>query len=338
MQHLPSVSALDALFRSPLLETGRFGVSGAQPDPIGEVLPKAYVSSSSRTHTVVHSDYLLSDYAASWYEFLGEPLGARLHVRAHLFALARLFGAEAGVMAPDNETPLASMFEDGVGWDEALARTPWPRVSASTVDFGSGDELRESLWFDDFGDFIWLPGDDLTRARANLRLGDLGVEPLHLRREAKSSRLLTPTRRWEYREDYYDEDRGLEVPFVPIGLSKSPLGPDDLQTLESLAAYLRETLVTYGIDLGDGRKTNDIIGLRLDGTWILKEDFGGDPVLPPAYGDATRQEFDVVVSRANVTQVDLGAWVRQAWSRDVRPRSVYVQAPDGRITMFTVAR
>lgn len=278
----------------------------------------------------------MTDFDVGWYEYLGEPLGARLHVRTYLFGIARVFGATRALITRDNETALATMFDRQIGWEQALAAIDWPHLDASFEELCTADAHGESLWLDSFDDFVCLPGDDLTRARANLRLGDLGIEPLRLRPERGSPRLLTPMRRWEYREDYYDEDRGLDIPLVPQPMAESPLSAELLQLLDGLAAYLGETLVTYGIDLRDGRRTDRIAGVRLDGTRLIISHPGASGPRVPAPGDYVDQEVELVVRAPSIGPRDALNCARDAllageeW---VVPRCVHVETSAGYVTV-----
>jgi hypothetical protein len=237
------------------------------------------------------------------------------------------------VITPDS---LPLDIEQRSDWERALAENEWPRVDATLGELCTFSGHLKSVWFDSFDDFLRLPGDDLTRAHANLRLGALGIEPLRLRPETGSARLLTPTRRWEYREEYYDEDRGLDIPFVPHALHGSPLSAVHLQLLDRLAAQLGETLVTYGIDLGDGGRTDRILGARLNGSWLVLDEPGAIPPGIPDSAQWVERQVDLVVHAPNLDARDARRRARDAWQpygEWLKARCVHVETSSGFVTV-----
>src|SRR3990167_7926297 len=122
-----SPEGYDPEFRSPLLRLGRFGLEESKPSAEVAAFPRSYRRAHSITRSTVQPDLVETALALGWHEFLGEPIGARLHARVLLFGMARLFQASEAVMSHDQVPPLASAIDGEGSLEEAPARLGSPR-------------------------------------------------------------------------------------------------------------------------------------------------------------------------------------------------------------------
>jgi hypothetical protein len=192
-------------------------------------------------------------------------------------------------------------------------------------DFGP----RNSIWLDSFADFDALPGDEVTRAKAMLRLGVLGIEPLRWKPQPRSrtGRLLTPARRWVKRVDDdasdYDDELGLDIPLAPMDVNDAPLSPETISLLDELAIHLGEVIVTHGwpIEERHARVSERLaIGCRLDGAWIALmkgDDPDGAIPIPPHF---LHPVVELLAVRPDFALVQAKAWGLEMLSRVEEPR------------------